>query len=53
MVKALFRRLLFCSFGKHVRSRGKAYEIEGDFKSECKYCGVAMHKVQNGKWASL
>jgi len=50
MASSMLRRLLFCTFGKHARSRGKAVEIGGNFQSQCKYCGVQMHKSASGKW---
>jgi hypothetical protein len=50
MAGSILRRLFFCTFGKHTRSRGKAYEVDGDFQSQCKYCGIVMHKTASGKW---
>jgi len=50
MVRSILRRLFFCTFGKHSRSRGKAYELDGAFQSEYRDCGAVMHKTAGGKW---
>jgi len=52
MLYSMFRRAFYCSFGKHARSRGKAYGSDSGFQSECRYCGIAMHKTANGSWVA-
>jgi hypothetical protein len=50
MIHKAIRRIFFCRFNAHVRSRKHA-KIGGSFPvSKCNYCGIAMAKRGNGKW---
>lgn len=44
------RRLFFCNFNFHVRSRKLVIISSTVTSSQCKYCGQAMRKLGNGKW---
>ena len=50
MIHKAIRRIFFCRFNAHVRSRKHA-KFEGNHAvSKCNYCGIAMAKRGNGKW---
>ena len=44
-------QLFRCAFGKHERSRSRAYEDGAVMHSVCKGCGRAMIK-EHGGWRS-
>lgn len=46
--KALGR--LKCRYGVHQRSRRLARHDAVSLRSECTFCGTAMHKLASGKW---
>jgi hypothetical protein len=50
MVHKAIRRVFFCSFNAHARSRKHA-KVGGSYTvSQCNYCGIPMAKRANGKW---
>lgn len=43
-------RKIYCYFGKHQRSRGRARRLEDGWHSHCKHCQIEMWKEDGGAW---
>lgn len=40
----------FCKLIGHRRSRKRAYNVEGDWRSFCKRCAVPLERVDHNDW---